>query len=145
MSKFANEAAVVARGLRPGDPMRVLLEYLLQNARGRVNAKTWPAIDRHLRENGVGVSKEQFQQTLLKRTRNGRIFIGSNDHGSGRGYFLIQDREDAAVAREFYTRRIEVQQENLNRLDELIEQTWPGGVSQPTEPPLTELQIVHSE
>ena len=134
MTTFADAALMAANGLRPGDPTRVLLEYFLQNAKGRANAKTWGAIDRHLRKNGIEITKEHFQQTFLKETRRNSIFIGSNDHEPGRGYFLIVDKDDAAVAREFYTRRIKIQEENLDRLDELIKQTtWPGALHEKVE------------
>jgi hypothetical protein len=50
------------------------------------------------------------------------IFIGSNDHGLGRGYFLIQDKDDAEIMRQWYQHRIQVEQEHLIQLEALIKQ-----------------------
>ena len=118
---FVDSARAAVQRLPQGDRTRVTLEYLLQNALGRHNARPWPKLEAHLNTHGINMSREEFQQTILAESRAGDIFIGSNDHGPGRGYFIIQDRADADVAREFYTRRIAAQQANLVRLDGLIQ------------------------
>lgn len=122
---FIDAASALIRQLPPTDTMRVILEYLLHHGVGRANAQPWSNIEQHLSKRGIGLTQTQFQQTILAQTRSGDIFIGSNDHGSGRGYFLIRDKADADSAREFYTRRIAAQEANLNRLNELIRQQWP--------------------
>lgn len=123
---FSNSATAAINDLPPEDPQRVVLEYFLQHARGRSNAKTWDQIEAHLSTTEVHLTREQFQQGILANTRSGEIFIGSNDRNPGAGYFLIETREDAEFAREFYARRIAAQQTHLSHLDELIEQEWPS-------------------
>lgn len=122
---FINAAKLHVQQLPQGNATRIVLEYLLANAVGCLNACPWVKIDAHLKANGISLTREQFQQSILAETRAGDIFIGSNDHGTSRGYFLIQDEQDARVAREFYVRRIAAQQTNLDRLDDLISQEWP--------------------
>jgi hypothetical protein len=122
---FVESARAAAGQLPRENQTRVVLDYLLQHGVGRGNARPWPQIEAHLNANGIFITREVFQQTILAESRSGDIFIGSNDHGASRGYFLIQDPEDAHVAREFYTRRIAAQQANLDRLDALIQQQWP--------------------
>jgi len=119
--QFVYAARAMVRRLPRNDRTRLVLEYMLQNAVGRANAQPWSNIKNHLNAYGISMSKTQFQQTVLKKTRSGDIFIGSNDHGA-RGYFLIRDREDAEMAREFYTRRIAAEQANLDHLNSLIQQ-----------------------
>jgi hypothetical protein len=89
---FINDARAEVRRLPAGEPRRVILEYLLAHGVGVQNAKSWPRIAEHLEEHGIEMTREQFQQTILADTRAGTIFIGSNDHGPNRGFFLIQDR-----------------------------------------------------
>lgn len=103
----------------------MILEFLIKNATGRHNAQPWSALEAHLTHHGVTIRQQTFQQGLLKRSREGQLFIGSNDHGVGRGYFLIQDKEDAEVMRQWYLRRIQVEQGHLNQLVALIEHQWP--------------------
>ena len=122
---FINSARLAIQQLPQGDLTRVVLEYLLQHGLGRVNARPWSQIEADLSANGIYISQQQFQQGILAASRAGDIFIGSNDHGTGRGYFLIQDRDDAEFAREFYNRRIAAQQANLDHLNALILQQWP--------------------
>jgi len=123
--QFVDAARALVRRLPPNDKTRLVLEYMLHHAVGRANAQPWSSIEDHLRAHGISMSQTQFQQTILAETRSGDIFIGSNDHGAGRGYFLIKDRADAEFTREFYTRRIAAQEANLCRLDALIGQRWP--------------------
>jgi hypothetical protein len=111
--------------LPPGSTDRLILEFLLENAVGRRNAQPWSALDTCLKRHGVSIRQQTFQQGLLKKSREGQLFIGSNDHGVGRGYFLIQDREDAEVIRQWYLRRIQVEQGHLDQLEALIQQQWP--------------------
>jgi hypothetical protein len=122
---FLNSAQAYTQQLPAGSVERVLMEFLLQNAVGRHNSQPWSALDAHLQQHGHTIRQQTFQQGLLKRSREGEIFIGSNDHGIGRGYFLIRDREDAEIMRQWYLRRIQIERGHLNQLDALINQQWP--------------------
>lgn len=122
---FLSAAQGHVQKLQPGSTDRLILEFLLQNAVGRQNAQPWSALDTHLRQHGVSIRQQSFQQGLLKKSREGQLFIGSNDHGVGKGYFLIQDREDAEIIRQWYLRRIQVEQGHLTQLEILIQQQWP--------------------
>jgi hypothetical protein len=122
---FLSEAQKYVQTLQPGSAERLILEFLLQNAVGRYNSQPWPALEKYLRRHQVSIRQQTFQQGLLKKSREGPVFIGSNDHGTGRGYFLIQDKEDAEVMRQWYVRRIQVEQGHLNQLEALIKQQWP--------------------
>lgn len=113
------------QALPPGSADRLILEFLLANAVGRHNAQPWSALEAYLKRHGVSIRQQTFQQGLLMKSREGQLFIGSNDHGVGRGYFLIQDREDAEVIRQWYLRRIQVEQGHLDQLQALIQQQWP--------------------
>lgn len=121
---FERAAREQLRSMSRNDPDRTVLEYLVEHALGRHNAKAWPEIQAHLESLGIDMSQTRFQQGLLADTRSGSIFIGSNDHPPAAGYFVIRDRADAEVAREFYLRRIAAQQINLERLNELIREEW---------------------
>jgi hypothetical protein len=123
--KFVNEAARLAPTLPPTSAIRIALEYLLANGRGRSRAQPWRNIQAHLRANGILMSQQAFQQSVLKETRSNNIFIGSNDHGKSRGYFLIEDDQDAQIMRDWYDRRIRKEQANLNHLDALMALPWP--------------------
>jgi hypothetical protein len=123
--KFVNEAARIAPTLPAGSTMRLALEYLLAHGRGRANAQPWRNIQAHLRANGIAMSQPAFQQTVLRGTRSNNIFIGSNDHGPTRGYFLIEDDQDAQIMRDWYQNRINKEVTNLQHLDALIGLPWP--------------------
>ena len=60
------------------DPMRITLEFLLENAVGRNNSISIPTVVRHLRENQISIDYKQFQQTLLAESRRSNFFIGSH-------------------------------------------------------------------
>ena len=122
---FVDAARALVQRLPPSDTTRVVLEYLLRHGVGRANARPWNNIEQYLNAHGINMSQTQFQQTILKETRSGDIFIGSNDRGTGRGYFLIKDKADAVLTREFYIRRITAERANLKRSDSLIRQRWP--------------------
>jgi hypothetical protein len=87
---------------------------------------TTPKLGQQLRSisknTGIASDNRPFSKGLLKKTREGSIYIASNDHGDGRGYFLIQDGEDAEVMQRWYLRRIQVEREHLAQLDQLITQ-----------------------
>lgn len=117
---FLDEAKIKVQNLRFGSVERCILQFLLANAVGRHNAVTWPTIKKHLEKHGHSTRQQTFQQGLLKQSREESVFIGSNDHGVGQGYFLIQDKEDAEVMRRFYRRRIEVEKWHLTQLEKLI-------------------------
>ena len=76
-----------------------ILEYLLNSALGRANAKSWRTIETIVRPT---ISKEQFQQGLLSVSRSAPHFIGSRS----KGYFIIQNQSDVDVAGEYLASRI---------------------------------------
>jgi hypothetical protein len=122
---FTDAAKAKVKELPPGDRTRVVLEVLLKYAVGIENAQPWPAIERRLRKLKIPLTLQTFQQTILKTTRQGDIFIGSNDHEPGKGYFLIKDKKDAETMRKFYEKRIASEKANLKKLNRLIEAQWP--------------------
>jgi hypothetical protein len=123
---FESAAKAKVRELPAGDPTRVVLQFLLRHAVGVQNAKPWAIIETYLRARGIHITRGQFQQTILKRTRQNDIFIGSTDHGPSPGYFLIRKRDDAQVMQDFYTRRIAAEKSNLTKLKQLISTEWPS-------------------
>ena len=122
---FVEAARLRARALPGNDPMRIVLDYMLQHAVGLQNSKPWAEIQQQLDDHGTRMTQTQFQQTLLAQTRAGDVFIASNDHGRARGYFLIQDHADAVSMRDWYVARIAAEQANLNNLNRLIDLQWP--------------------
>src|SRR6266853_848262 len=113
---FVKAARTVVQKLPTTDPLRIVLEYLLKHGIGSHNAKPWGELQEELDDHGIKMTQTKFQQTVLKDTRAGEIFIGSNDHGRSRGYFLIQERVDAVTMWEFYQKRIAAEQANLANL-----------------------------
>lgn len=108
-----------------GSPERVILEFLRDNAVGRANAKPWSAIHAELDRHGYDWRLQKFQQGLLKASREGDLYIGSNDHGAYKGYFLIADREDAQLMESWYRRRMETERARLENLQGLVDAEWP--------------------
>lgn len=108
-----------------GSPERLILEYLLEHGVGRAHAQPWEAIRDHLERHGFDWRLQTFQQGLLKASREGDMYIGSNDHLPFRGYFIIAEREDAELMAEWYRRRIRREQAHLDSLYGLIAQQWP--------------------
>jgi len=113
---FFTEANTVLPTLPQGSANRAILEYLLNNALGKDNAKSWDMIEAHCAAIPVDVDKLDFQQGFLAQTRDEQIFIGSSSHG----YFIIQNRDDAVKAASFYQSRIARQQEHLDHLTDLM-------------------------
>src|SRR5438876_12436430 len=97
---------------QPNDPVRVALEYLLQNAVGRQNPVPLPTIVAHLQARGINISETGFQQTVLAGSRDRDFYIGSGR----RGYFLIDNIADTEEMRDFYETRIRAEQQNLDNL-----------------------------
>jgi len=108
-----------------GSPERLILDFLLQNGVGRANAQPWLVIEDHLRQKGFDWRVQTFQQGLLKDSREGDMYIGSNDHPPYSGYFIIAEREDAKLMADWYQRRIAREREHLDHLNRLIVQQWP--------------------
>lgn len=97
----------------PNDPVRVTLEYLLNNGIGRNSPVPLSVIVGHLQSHGFpNINETGFQQTILKKSRESAYFIGSGN----RGYFLIESRDDAIAMRDFYRNRIEAEERNLENL-----------------------------
>ena len=113
---FVAAARARVANLPKGSEERIILEFLLNNGVGRANAQPWNQIEAHLAAHGITMSQQKFQQGLLKETRENDIFIGSNDHGHARGYFLIEDISDAEMMRDWYTRRMRVEKSRLDNL-----------------------------
>jgi hypothetical protein len=122
---FVDAARATVPKLPTSDPLRIVLEYLLKHGIGSHNAKPWSKIEEELDDHGIKMTQTEFQQTVLKDTRAGDIFIGANDHGRTRGYFLIRERVDAITMRDFYRKRIAAEQANLASLERLIDVEWP--------------------
>jgi hypothetical protein len=96
----------------PNDPVRLTLEYLLIHGLGYHNSVPQGDIVAHLHTRGVNLSVTGFQQTVLAESRSAAFYIGSGN----RGCFLIDTRADAMVMRDFYSARIQREQQNLNNL-----------------------------
>ena len=92
---------------------------------GRKNAKTWDQISAHLKSLGFDMRKEDFQQGLLKATREADSYIGSSDRGDYAGFFVIADRQDAEVVSDFIIRRVTTQQNRLQRLRDIVNDKFP--------------------
>jgi len=117
---FLPEAGRLLGTLTVGSEEHAILDYLVSSAVGASNAKSWDTIEAHC---AVAVDKLTFQQGFLAETRDGEVFIGS----SSRGYFIIQDRDDAIVAADFYRTRIAREQEHVTHLQDLVTRAgWPA-------------------
>lgn len=120
---FREACEKLLQTLGPDSSKRKILEYLLSNAVGRKNVKSWATIEADLVARGVHdlPNKEAFQVGLLGATRKGDAFVGS----SSKGYFIIDSREDAYVTRDFYINRITSEAARLQLLQKLIEDEYP--------------------
>jgi|GEM_PF-1629526 len=108
-----------------GTPERIILDFLLANGVGRANAQPWASISAELNRHGFDWRLQKFQQGLLKVSREGDMYIGSNDHGPFKGYFIISERADANLMAEWYRKRMATEQSRLDNLEGLINQQWP--------------------
>jgi hypothetical protein len=118
---FVDAAHAAVAALPRTDPTSIVLKFLLARAVGRENAVPWPQIRNHLRLKGHVVGKSAFQQGVLKQTRESAVFIAS----SNRGYFLINDADDAGAMRDFYEDRIAKERARLKHLRRLAgENDW---------------------
>jgi hypothetical protein len=116
MKVFLDAAKSAARKSPKGSAKRVVFKYLLKHAVGSKNAKTWNELKKEFRRHGVAVNKRKFQQGILNDSRKNSIFIGSNS----RGYFLIQNRDDAMAMYGFYVRRVSAEWEKMQKLETLM-------------------------
>ena len=122
---FEAEARRILPTLAAGSANHAILGYLLANAVGEANAKSWEAIEAHCLALPVPVpvDKEEFQQGFLKHSREHEIYIGS----SNRGYFIIHDRNDALHMKTFYEDRIAREQARVRHLERLVRAAgWPA-------------------
>jgi len=101
---------------------RAILDYLLENAVGKNNAKSWDTISFALKDEHTLPTKEGFQMGLLARSRGSDAFIGS----CPAGYFIINGLEDAFACLNFYLKRISVEQQRVESLRKLIESAYLG-------------------
>src|ERR1035441_859150 len=62
---FVTEANRMLPTLAPGSPNRAILDYLLHNAVGHNNARSWETIEAHWTTLHVPVDKLDFQQGFL--------------------------------------------------------------------------------
>jgi len=115
---FTQSARQLVQRLPATDALRITLDYMLGNAVGHANATPMQNIIDHLASNGCPMSREQFQQTILKQTRETDVFIGS----STSGLYLIETIDDARAARDFYENRIQAEQTHLDTLRQLAQQ-----------------------
>ena len=115
---FAQSAKLRIASLQSKSPEKLILEFLLLNALGAKNAQPWRLIKNHLESHGIQLSQQAFQQGILKETREGDIFIGSNDHGASKGYFLISSAQDAKTMKEWYSNRINSEKARLANLEQ---------------------------
>lgn len=97
------------------DPVRITLEYLINNGIGQNNPVPLSVIVGHLQSMGISMNETLFQQTILKDSRGSDYFIGSGN----RGYFLIETIGDAQKMRDFYQNRIAAEENNLDNLRRL--------------------------
>lgn len=126
MPTFIAAAQRELETLDPHDPDRIILAYLLRNAIGLANAKTWPKIQEHLREHRItNIRCQAFQNGLLRRSREGDFYIGSTDRGGTNGhggYFIIETQEDVFAMWKWFTDRMEVEEDRIGHLLELAEE-----------------------
>jgi hypothetical protein len=97
-------------------PERIILGHLINTAQGRDNASPWKSIENVLLAFGLSMSKEDFQQGLLKRSRQSPFYIGSWH----KGYFLIVDEADANVMIDFYHQRVHAELQAIISLQKLL-------------------------
>lgn len=121
---FLPAAKALLSSMKPGKPRYEILCYLINNAVGSLNAKSWDEIENHLKSKKLSCRKQTFQQGLLKDSREGESFIGSNDHGAQRGYFIIDSKLDAELMKNWYLNRIKTEKQ---RVDNLVKQAWKVG------------------
>jgi hypothetical protein len=120
---FVASARERVERLPVNNPERLILEFLLQNGVGAGRALPWRVIESQLKKHGVRMTREDFQQTHLKSSRENKIFIGSGPSG----FFLIQSQSDARKCAAFYRKRIAKETANLENLERLTAEEWPEG------------------
>ncbi len=113
MSLLPNAQAVLANGVL-GVNETEILSFLISNAVGRTNAKSWKKINAHLRNlpTPIVMVKQDFQHGLLSHSRANNYFIGS----SNRGFFIIDDVQDARTSAGYYRSRIQSETMHLSQL-----------------------------
>jgi len=113
MSLLPNAQAVLASGVLGSDEKEILV-FLINNAVGKANAKSWKKINAHLRSlpTPVVMVKQDFQHGLLSHSRANNYFIGS----SNTGFFIIDDLHDARASASYYRSRIQSETTHLCQL-----------------------------
>jgi hypothetical protein len=124
---FIDAAKEELKLMDPATTDYMILDFLIKFGAGRENAKSWPEIDDFLRARGRVIRKEDFQQGLLKKSRESNFYIGSNDKGEPSGYAIPVTLSDVAWAMEFIDRRLMKEQERKVILTGLARDAFPNG------------------
>ena len=113
MSFLPNAQAALASG-NLGLNETAILTYLLANAVGRANAKSWRVIELYLTNlpTPIVMEMQEFQHGLLAASRADDYFIGS----SNKGFFIIDSEDDAKASASYYDSRIQAETTHLNQL-----------------------------
>lgn len=113
MSLLLNAQAVLSSGVL-GVNETEILSFLTINGVGRANAKSWKKINAHLRSlpTPIVMVKQDFQHGLLAHSRAHNYFIGS----SNKGFFIIDDVQDARTSAAYYRSRIQSETMHLSQL-----------------------------
>ena len=103
---------------------RKVLEYLLKNAVGRINAVTWKELCEYLSYyGGFPLDRRSFNFGLIRNTRENGIFICSSDV-KPKGYWIASCMGDIVDMRAWYKKRMESLSKNLNALDVFMAQEF---------------------
>lgn len=112
----ADAAIHRASTLPEGCPERVIIELLVERHATARSPVPWSTIDYRLYQHGIDMTKEEFQTTILARSRSSAHFIGSRLGNPG-GYFLIWTEEDIRLCMCDADIRIRQMQRNRDNMD----------------------------
>jgi len=120
---FKDACIKLTQSLEKEDVDREIVIYLLDNAVGKDNLKSWPKIEEHLESKGHELkrgAKERFQVEFLGKTRESDSFIGSTN----KGYYIIDSLQDAYACLSFYLKKISSMQERVENLRKLMDKEY---------------------
>jgi len=114
MSLLPNAQAVLVSGVLGAEDTEIL-DFLINNAVGKANAKPWKAIDAHIKalSPSIVMAMQDFQHGLLAHSRANNYFIGS----SNTGFFIIDSLDDAQASASYYRSRIASESIHLTQLE----------------------------